>query len=63
MHLVELLRMAWYYVVDFSRSGIDSRAQARRLGELSRAYEYVAWQVPLTAVNVAYWTPLIVCTV
>ena len=25
--------------------------------------EYCAWQVPLTAVNIAYWTPLIVCTV
>jgi hypothetical protein len=26
-------------------------------------YEYVAWQLPLNAVNIAYWTPLIVCTV
>ena len=27
------------------------------------SYEYVAWQVPVTAVNIAYWTPLIVCSV
>ena len=29
----------------------------------AESYEYVAWQVPVIAGNVAYWTPLIVCTV
>jgi glycosyltransferase involved in cell wall biosynthesis len=33
VHLVELLRMAWYYVVDFSRSG--STAERRRAGSAS----------------------------
>jgi GT2 family glycosyltransferase len=30
VHLAELVRMAWYYVVDFSRSG--STAERRRAG-------------------------------
>ena len=50
-HLVELIRLAWYYVIDFSRSG--TTAERRRAGsaQLSRPTSSVAWQVPLTAVN------------
>ena len=61
-HLVELIRLAWYYVIDFSRRGRPPSAGAPALAA-EPAYEYRAWQVPLTAVNIAYWTPLIVCTV
>jgi hypothetical protein len=29
----------------------------------AKRYEYVAWQVPVIVSNIAYWMPLIVCTV
>ena len=62
VYLRELVALSWFYVLDFSRAAPQPSDGARtpsRCSALGVRRRYV----PLAASNIAYWMPLIVCTV